>query len=152
MGAFVSLKGKLPLIEPDLPTTAIISPERMNELRSQAEANVAKRLAEAAEKKFLSDEERRLERAASPRPEYEMRSIVLDLADHSDNVRIDGQYFFHGQMYTVAKPVFDQLQEISARGWAHEREISVPTRRVMSNNRGAVLHGGDGSGSQGARF
>lgn len=128
----------------------LISPERMAELRAKAKENVAKKLAAKAEADFLKEEEKRLEREADPRPEYEMRQIVIDAADHTDVIRIDGQYFFYGQKYTVTKPVYDQLQEILARGWAHEREISVPTRRVMSNNRGVVLHGTDNSG--GTRF
>ena len=144
----MSLKDKLSGDKPD--PLGLISSERMAELREKARANVTAKLAKKAEDEFLKDEEKRLEREADPRPEYELRQIVIDAADHTDCIRIDGQYFFYGQKYTVAKPIYDQLQDILARGWAHEREISVPTRRVLSNNRGVVLHGADNTG--GARF
>lgn len=144
----MSLKDKLSGDKPD--PLGLITPERLQELREKARANVAAKLAKKAEDEFLKDEEKRLEREADPKPEYEQRQIVIDAADHTDVIRIDGQYFFYGQKYTVSKPVYDQLQDILSRGWAHEREISVPTRRVMSNNRGVVLHGADNTG--GARF
>ncbi len=144
----MSLKDKLPQSEP-LDPLGLISPERMVELRAKARENVAKRLAEKAEKVFLADEEKRLERLAEPRPEYEMRTIVIDTAAHTDCIRIDSQYFWHGSTYTVPKPVFDQLQDIIVRGWRHEREISAPTP-MLSNNRNVRLSGGDSGG--GARF
>lgn len=128
----------------------LISPERLDELRAKARENVAKKLAKKAEDEFLSVEEKRLERLADPRPEYEMRTILIDAAEHTNVIRIDNQYFYYGQQYTVVKPVYDQLMDILQRGHAHEREISIPTRRVFSNNRGAVLNGADQGG--GARF
>jgi hypothetical protein len=146
MGAYVSLKDKLTLSKPD--PLGLISEERMEELREKARENVRKKLAEKAEKEFLTKEEKRLEQESDPKPEYELRDIIIDAADHTDAIRIDGQYFYYGQKYTVTKPVYDQLMEILARGHAHEREISVPTRRVMSNNRGVVLHGADASGAR----
>lgn len=142
----MSLKDKLIAQRPD--PLGLISEERMEELRAKARENVAKKLAEKAEKEFLAKEEKRLEQEADPKPEYELRDIIIDAADHTDVIRIDGQYFHYGQKYTVVKPVYDQLMEILARGHAHEREISVPTRRIMSNNRGVVLHGADGGGAR----
>ena len=129
----------------------LIPPERLAELREEARIKAKAKLQKKQEDAFLAKETERFERELDPRPEYEMRSIVIDAADHTDVIRIDNQYFFYGQKYDVPKPIYDQLNEILQRGWAHEREISVPTRRVMSNNRGVVLHGADNSGN-GARF
>ena len=145
----MSLKDKLSGDKPD--PLGLISPERMAELREKARANVQAKLAKKAEDDFLKEEEKRLEREADPKPEYEMRSILIEVADHTDVIRIDNQYFFYGQRYTVAKPIYDQLVEIMARGWAHEREISVPTRRIFSNNRGGMISGNEGN-QNGARF
>ena len=145
----MSLKDKLNGDKPD--PLGLITPERMEELRAKARENVRAKLAKKAEDEFLKEEEKRLEREADPRPEYEMRQIMIEAADHTDVIRIDNQYFFYGQRYTVAKPIYDQLVEIMARGWAHEREISVPTRRIFSNNRGTNISGGEGN-ANGARF
>lgn len=128
----------------------LITSERMEELRSEARAKVKEDARKKAEAAFLARETKALEQEQNPKPEYEMRSIVIDVAEHTDAIRIDNQYFFYGQRYEVTKPVYDQLQEIIARGFAHEREISVPNRRTMSMNRGVVLHGDADSG--GVRF
>jgi len=142
----MNLKDKLraQLQAPD--PLGLISPERMDELRAQAREKVKEKARKAAEEAFLESETQALERAANPKPEYEMRSIIIDVAEHTDAIRIDNQYFFYGQRYEVPKPVYDQLQEIISRGYAHEREISVPNRRIMSMNRNAVLHGADNAG------
>jgi hypothetical protein len=144
----MSLKDKLPQPE-KLDPLGLITPERMAELRVKARENVARKLAERAEKVFLVDEEKRIERLADPKPEYETRTIVIDAADHTDCIRIDQQYFWHGSTYEVVKPVYDQLREILMRGWRHEREISAPTP-MLSNNRNVRLSGGETGG--GARF
>ena len=154
MGPYVmSLKDKLlvKLQEANpVDPLGLISPERMDELRAQAREKVKEAARKKAEDAFLSREVRALEQEANPKPEFEMRSIIIDVAEHTDAIRIDNQYFFYGQRYEVPRPVYDQLQEIMARGFAHEREISVPNRRTMSMNRGLVLHGGDADG--GVRF
>lgn len=55
--------------------------------------------------------------------EDEMRTILLDLAPHSDRITLDGKVFFHGQSYTVPRDVFGVLNECMARGWQHEDEV-----------------------------
>ena len=127
----------------------LISPERMEQLRAEAREKVQAKLRAAAEKKFVDAEMLRMEQEADPKPEYEMREIIIDAAEHTSVIRIDNQHFHYGQKYSVPKPVYDQLTDILARGWAHEREISVPSTRVRSNNRGVVLHGSSSQGGTG---
>lgn len=142
----MSLSKKLLLHEDPL---GLLSAERIAELRHEAMVKVQAKLLKAAEDKFLADEIKRLEREADPKPEYEMRSIVIDCADHTEYIRLDDKYYFYGHRYDdVPKPVYDQLQEILARGFAHEREISIPTRQIRSMNRNAVLQGGDNQRAQ----
>ena len=128
----------------------LISPERMAEITAEAKEKVKEKLRKAAEAKLLDSEMTRIEREADPRPEYEMRSIIIDCAEHTDVIRIDNQHFYYGQKYEVSKPVYDQLIDIMSRGFMHEREISTPTRAIRSMNRGVVLHGADQG--QGVRF
>ena len=128
----------------------LIPGERLQELRDEARIKARAKLQKEAEDKFLSAEIERQTRELDPKPEHERRTILIDAADHTSVIRLDNQYFFYGQQYEVTKPVYDQLQDILSRGWAHEKEISAPSRRVFSNNRGAVLHGTGNEG--GARF
>ena len=140
----MSLKDKLLAKQQEnVDPLGLITPERMEELRAQARESVKKKAREKAEAAFLAVETKALEQAADPKPEHEMRSIIIDVAEHTSVIRIDNQYFFYGQRYEVPRPVYDQLQEIIARGFSHEREISVPNRRIMSMNRNAVLHGAE---------
>lgn len=149
----MSLSKKLLLHEDPL---GLLSPERIAELREQAQIKVKAKLLKAAEDKFLEEEVKRLEREADPKPEYELRSIVIDCADHTDYIRVDNKYFYYGHRYDdVPKPLYDQLTEIMSRGHAHEREISIPTRRVHSLNRGNTRQGmlsGTGTQNGGAQF
>ena len=146
----MSLKDKLLAQQGAVDPLGLITPERMDELRQQAREAVKAKMRKKAEDAFLARETKVLEQEADPKPEYEMRSVIIDVAEHTDAIRIDNQYFHYGQRYEVTKPVYDQLMEIMARGFAHEREISVPNRRTMSMNRGVVLHGDADSG--GVRF
>ena len=126
----------------------LIPPERIAELRALAREKASAKLRKAAEDKFLAAETLAVERELDPRPEYEMHDIVIDVAEHTEYIRIDGRHFYYGQRYTVEKPIYDQLLEIISRGWKHEREISSPSQHIRSMNRNAVLHGS--TSSQGA--
>jgi len=126
----------------------LITPERMVEIRAEAREKAIDKLRKKAEESFLAAEMQAAEREFDPKPEYEMRDIVIDVAEHTEYIRIDGKQYYYGQRYRVPKPVYDQLVEIIARGWQHEREISAPSNTIRSMNRNAVLHGT--SSTQGA--
>lgn len=139
-------------LSPVVDTLGLITPERMEELRAEAREKVKAKLRKEAEIKLRSQFEEEIERELDPRPEYEMRSIVIDCAEHTECIRIDGKYFFYGQRYDVEKPIYDQLIDMIARGWAHEKEISAPSGRVRSLNRGTVIHGLNNQPQPGVNF
>lgn len=128
-------------LNPPVDLLGLITPERMAEIRAEARDKVKEKLRKKAEAELLAQEMKSFEQELDPKPEYELRDIIIDAADHTEYLRIDGQQFYYGQKYTVTRPVYDQLVDMLSRGWQHEREISVPSRRVHSMNRGAVLHG-----------
>ncbi len=51
------------------------------------------------------------------------RTIMLDLAPHSNQIMLDGKVFFHGHTYEVSENVYKTLNEIQSRGWDHEDEV-----------------------------
>lgn len=131
----MSLSKKLLLHEDPL---GLLTPERIAELRAEARLKVEAKRLKAAEDKFLADEIKRFEREADPKPEYELRDVLIDPAIYIDTIRIDSQYFVAGRVYhDVPKPVYDQVQEIMARSHMHQREISAPTEGwTFSLNKG----------------
>lgn len=118
----------------------LITPEREEQLRAEARKKVQEKLRKKAEADLLEALMEETERELMPKPEYEMRSIVIDVAEHTAYIKLDNRYYFYGQRYDVPKPVYDQLVEIIARGWRHEKEISAPSG-PRSNNRNVTLHG-----------
>lgn len=116
----------------------LISPERMEVLRAEAKEKALVKLRKRAEEEFLARETELAERELNPKPEHELRNIIIDVAEHTEYIRIDGKQFYYGHSYTVEKPVYDQLQDIMARGWRHNAEISNPTAGIRSKGRYSV--------------
>ena len=53
----------------------------------------------------------------------QMVKITLNLAPHSEDIKINGRAHWHGHTYTVPRHVADTMREIQARGWQHQDEI-----------------------------
>jgi hypothetical protein len=65
-------------------------------------------------------------------------TITLDLAEHSDRLRIDDKIYLHGGTYTVPQSLGDVMREMIARGWEHQREIDGKDRNAYRKQ--ANLH------------
>lgn len=63
------------------------------------------------------------------------RTIMLDLAPHSNQIMLDGKVFFHGQTYEVSENVYKTLSEIQARGWDHEDEVGNANQKAYRRPR-----------------
>lgn len=59
----------------------------------------------------------------------EMVNVTMDLAEHSANVLINMQAYWHGRTYTVPRHVANTLAEVMYRGWCHQYEIDGKSRR-----------------------
>jgi cell division septum initiation protein DivIVA len=53
----------------------------------------------------------------------ELVTCTLDLAEHSDCIRINGHQFWHGHTYTVPRHVANSLREMQQRGHHHQADI-----------------------------
>ena len=102
---------------------SILSEERKQELRAKAEAKVRAQQIVEAEDAFLAAEMDRQDRELHPETVHETRELRLDLALYADRVTLDGKPYYHGELYTVPKPVYDVLKECEARTWRHDDEI-----------------------------
>ena len=54
--------------------------------------------------------------------EEEQVTILVDLPGHSERIRIDNRYYYHGFTYTCPFSVADTLMHIMDRAWRHEEE------------------------------
>lgn len=121
-------RGRPPKYRPGTPTAppdvSLLTAEEKNDLRQRAIEQVDEEERERAQDAYLETallEVRRSRQIAEP--EEEQREILIDLAGHSRDIRLDGIVFIHGRVYTVGKRVYDVLAEIMARGWNHERSV-----------------------------
>lgn len=53
----------------------------------------------------------------------ELVTCTLDLAEHSDCLRINGHQFWHGHTYTVPRHVAASLREMQQRGHHHQADL-----------------------------
>ena len=88
-----------------------------------AEAKVRAQQILEAEDAYLAKQMDDLDKELHPETVYEMRDLRLDLALYADRVTLDGKAYYHGELYTVPKPVYDVLKECEARTWRHDDEI-----------------------------
>jgi hypothetical protein len=102
---------------------SVLSEERKAELREKAEAKVRAQQILEAEDAYLAKQMDDLDKELHPETVYEMRDLRLDLALYADRVTLDGKAYYHGELYTVPKPVYDVLKECEARTWRHDDEI-----------------------------
>ncbi|MHB1938430.1 MAG: hypothetical protein ACYCOR_17880 [Acidobacteriaceae bacterium] len=62
-----------------------------------------------------------------------LETVLIHLAPHSENIKINGKQYWHGTTHEVTPALAATLREIMARGWAHERtlhESENPYRRA----------------------
>lgn len=53
----------------------------------------------------------------------ELVYLHVNLAEHSDRLKVNGQEFYHGQTYKVTRAQADTLRDMIYRGWRHQDEI-----------------------------
>jgi len=97
----------------------LVSNERKEELRLQAEVEVqAKRITEAEEAFFEEQRQLALEEAD---PDETLREIMIDLPSESPYILINGRDCYYPEMtYLVTKARFDVLQDQMWRAWVNE--------------------------------
>jgi len=107
----------------------ILSPEDVADIRQQAQEQVTaaqrKKAREALLAKARADLEREAREAAKrgvAKGDYV--DVTIDLAPYAAYVSLDGERFYHGQTYRVARPVFAVLREQMQRSYAHQDSIS----------------------------
>jgi hypothetical protein len=121
------------LPRPDNTLIDLLTPEEQAELKAEARKQVEADRKKAAREKYLAHAVQ--EARAEFEPDQEMISIQIDLAGHSKSIVLDagtrnGGVYHHGYTYLVTRSVYTTLQEIMARGWAHEEETGIPNHKI----------------------
>jgi hypothetical protein len=102
----------------------LISEERKEELRIEAEAKVTAERIVAAEKEYAAlalDEER-----AKFDPEMEMVEVVIDLPANSSRLLIDYKSLHHGQIVSMTKAAATSVYDQMFRMWEQEKQAGNP--------------------------
>jgi hypothetical protein len=127
---------KKPTAETELliPGAVDIDPARQLEIEAEARAELEAEQLALAEKNFKAAAKKRMKaamQAAAGLPSDELVQIRIDLAPHSDRIKIDGVEYNQGYTYGFAPEAIPTIMEIMWRTWMHEEEIS--DRRNRNN-------------------
>ena len=106
---------------------SVLTPERIAEITAKAEAKHKARQLLDAEEAFLEKELARLEKIAHPETQHEMIDVRIDLALYADKIMLDGKQYFHGELYTVPRPVYEVIMEVQQATRRHDAEIHGDT-------------------------
>ena len=109
------------------PEMGLLTEDRREELRIEAEAKVKAERIMAAEREYAAlalDEER-----AKFDPDLVMEEIVIDLPANASRLLIDYKSLHHGQIVSVTAAVAASLRDQMARMWEQERLAGNPNLR-----------------------
>lgn len=117
-------------LDPDL-----LTPEEIDELRAEAEAEAL------AERKTAAKEAMRtkLKREARQKKGLEETqvTVTVDLAPYADRILIDNQAYLQGKTYTVPLGRAAVIREVMQRTWGHQSEIDGKSENFYRKTRGA---------------
>lgn len=104
----------------------VLSAQEIAEIRAEARKKVEAERRSAARAEMLERELNAARREAgltTGGPNDEMVNITLDLAEHSEDIKINGCSYRHGGTYRVQRHLAETLREIMYRGWKHQNEV-----------------------------
>lgn len=119
----------------------LLSDTDIEEAKARVRARFTKEAREAEIKRVMDAETARLRREQQGETaddiNNEFVNITLDLAEHSANIMLDGNAYWHGQTYKVRRSVANTLREVMARGHAHQdilegRDMTASLRRAKN--------------------
>lgn len=106
---------------------AVLTNEEVLEARAAARKQLLAKQRKVAREALIADEMLRLEREEGMTTGSgvldEMVTIVMDLADHSPCITVNGEPFWHGHSYTRPRHVANSLREQMQRGWVHQHVL-----------------------------
>lgn|SRR5208337_3856188 len=106
------------------PEMGLLTEERKEELRCEAEAKVIAERTIAAEREYAAialDEER-----AKYDPTMVMEEITIDLPANSSRLLVDFRSLHHGQIVSVSAAQASSLRDQMARMWEQEKQAGNP--------------------------
>jgi hypothetical protein len=125
-----------------------LSADDRAQIKEKAREHVRKKRRDAAEAALLAREIRNEEIALNPLEQYE--NVEIDIAPYAPFISLDGTMYFHGISYNVPYSVARTIDDISARTWEHQNEISGRRRRadIMRRPRELTVHQADSEASR----
>ncbi len=126
----------VPVLE-DEAYDGLLSPEERAELLKEVEAEI--RAEEIKQAKVAFKAKARTAVRIQKGLEEEQVTLLMDLAGHSDRLRIDNQWYYHGHTYTVPQSVADTLFYMMDQGWRHEESTGGANKDAYHKPRNTGL-------------
>ena len=129
----------------------ILTPKEIEQLRRKAQAKTIASRKMKREDELLKQFEQE-ERALSD-PKEERVEIFIDLPGYAKDLKINGVAYNHGEIWVVARSLYDCIRDIMFQAWKHEHAFKEPNRGqyiqphqpfgsfVALNGPGAVIPG-----------
>lgn len=107
----------------------VLSAEDIAEIEAEAQKQVTAAQRKKARDELLAKTRAELERQAREAAKRgaakgDLVDVSIDLAPYAAYISLDGERFYHGMTYRVARPVSAVLREQMQRSWQHQDSIS----------------------------
>jgi hypothetical protein len=112
---------------PKLSSKFELTDEEKEELQAEATKIINSKRHKAAREQYLQHVINELMKADDP-GNYEIETIVIDVAGHSDRIVLDGAAYYQGVQYEVSANKAATMREIMWRTHQHEAEIGFANR------------------------
>lgn len=113
--------------EPEGADAPLFTAEEIAKIKADARAEIIKDKKAAVKKQMMADEKLRLQReeglTTGDSHADEIVNVHVDLAPYAPNILVNGQAYWHGRTYPVARHIANSLQDTMFRTWQHQAEI-----------------------------
>lgn len=101
----------------------LLTEERIEELKLEAQEKVRAELVEKQEKEVLDKLIKQERIRVALDDDHDLVEFKLDLAPSQQDIRIDGAVYYNNTVYIKPRKIYDTLRDVQAQGWRHEAEI-----------------------------
>lgn len=106
---------------------SILTDDEIEAAKRLAHERVAKAMKEAETERLIASEMEKIRREEGRRTGKvdldEEVKVTIDLAEFANKLTINGQEYWHGYTYTVARHVYDTMRDIMFRGHLHQNAL-----------------------------
>ena len=119
---------------------SLLSEEEMAEIESEIVAEIEEEERERQRKIYREEAKLSMKRAKGLAEEQV--EVIIDVAGHAQDIKLDGRPYFHGHTYIVPLSVASTLYDIMGRTWDHEESVGGANQNEYRKPRNTRMLGG----------